>query len=192
MTKILLIDHQDSFTHNIAQLLEEAGAEVNILTYQSDLLNKVKDYSYIVLSPGPGTVNDIPETIKLIQNCPDNCSILGICLGMQAIAYAYGCRLFRQTKVKHGQKVSIFKKKNLKPNSVLYNMPNPFEAGLYHSWAVKSDTISPPLEITALSSDGIVMGLKHKSRKIEGVQFHPESFLCTHGILIIQKWIESE
>lgn len=190
MPKVVIIDHLDSFTHNIAQLIEEQGSQIDILPYSSNWPSKVENYNHVVLSPGPGTVDDYPKTLKFIKECPDHLKILGICLGMQAIASVFNCKLFRQAEVQHGRRVEIIKSDNIGNASIFSSCSDKFEAALYHSWAVEYSSVEQPLIITALSSEGVVMGLKHEGKMVEGVQFHPESFLCKEGHLLFQNWLQ--
>lgn len=184
-----MIDHWDSFTYNIVQLLEQVGAKVKVVEYGKAAFNESRNFHYVILSPGPGVVEEYPMSLQLLNDSEPDQKILGICLGMQMIAYANGSRLFNQDHVKHGQQMDVFLSNDLHESSMLNNISDPFHVGLYHSWAVDESTVKVPLQITARSKEGIVMGLQHLDKKIEGVQFHPESFLCSVGHLMINNWL---
>ncbi|MEP7195804.1 MAG: aminodeoxychorismate/anthranilate synthase component II [Saprospiraceae bacterium] len=186
--EVLLIDHFDSFTYNLVQIIESCGASVKVVNYHPSIIRKAEKFDKIVLSPGPGLPNDYPCTIELINHFRQNKDFLGICLGLQAIAIAFGSKLFKQSEVRHGQNIQIIQTK-LNKESVMFNLPMTFEAALYHSWAVDETTLYEGLDVTARTDNNVIMGLKHKDFVIEGVQFHPESFLCLEGKHLIQNWL---
>ncbi len=186
MSKILLIDNFDSFTHILRESLLVAGAEeVDIVPVNQIEPKITANYSKIVISPGPGTPNDnnLPD---LIQSIASQKSILGVCLGMQAIVMAYGGQIINLQQVFHGEKRLITTTKSILFKSILSQM----EVGLYHSWAVHIETLPKELKATAISGDGILMALEHQSLPIFGVQFHPESYLTKDGLQVLKNWIE--
>lgn len=184
---ILLVDNNDSFTHILRESLLLAGAEtVEVIAVQSlDCTKIAEHYSGVVISPGPGTPEDnkLPELVlQLAEKLP----VLGICLGLQAICMAFGGNIYNLPHVFHGEKRKI----TTQPNSTLFKgMGNETTVGLYHSWAAEISTLPDSLSITALSADGIVMALEHKSLPVYGVQFHPESHLTPDGISILKNWL---
>lgn len=186
--KVLLIDHQDSFTYNIVRLLESCGAEVTVEPYSPGLVKKARGYNRILLSPGPGLPRDYPHTLDLLSEVGSGCHVFGICLGLQSLAYYCGADLFRQPEVRHGETVRVTNHRI--PGSSLAFAGDDFEVVLYHSWAVDPSTLGPDLVVTAVSEDNVIMGLKHTSRNIEAVQFHPESFRCPEGKTIMNQWLK--
>jgi anthranilate synthase/aminodeoxychorismate synthase-like glutamine amidotransferase len=187
--KILLVDNRDSFTYNLVQLLEELNAVVMVSADPKTSLSLSETVSHILFSPGPGLPNEFTVMFEILQSRKKNTKILGICLGHQAIAEFYGASLFKQETVQHGQKKKI---NNLykKDTSVISQMPSKFNVGLYHSWAVDENSIPESLEITCKTEEGVIMGLIHNEYPVEGIQFHPESFLTANGAHILKSWLE--
>ena len=188
--KILLIDNYDSFTYNLAQYLGELGASVDVRRNDAIGLEDARrmDPDAIVLSPGPGHPSnrrDFGICSDLLLHLSSEVPTLGICLGHQGIAHFYGGRVTRAPSVMHG-KVSQIEHEG----TPLYDgVPSPFQAGRYHSLIVDSAAMPPELEITAKTSAGEVMGLRHRRLPIEGVQFHPESVLTPHGKVILANFL---
>jgi len=187
--KVLIIDNNDSFTFNLAQLVEQAGFGFPEIIKTNHLnLESVSSFNKILISPGPGLPKDFPNIFRLLELYSSSKSILGVCLGHQAIAEYFGAKLFNMNKVYHGvtKKVNI-----LKPDDYLFkDIPDGFEGGLYHSWAVSEDLFPQELEITSKAEDGIIMSLAHKTFDIKGIQFHPESIMTKYGSAIIRNWLE--
>jgi anthranilate synthase component 2 len=190
MINILLLDNYDSFTYNLLHLVEESGlANVTVIRNDKISLDKIKFYDKIILSPGPGLPKDAGIMPKLIEQYAKEKQILGVCLGHQAIAEAFGGTLFNLSNVLHGvySPINIIDK-----NEVLFrNIPQNCHIGHYHSWAVSSETLPECLKITAVAQDGIIMAMRHREYDICGVQFHPESVLTEYGITMITNWILS-
>jgi anthranilate synthase component II len=188
LKKILLIDNHDSFTYNLAGLLRANGKiSFNIVT--PELLDTVNipGYDGIIFSPGPGLPGEHPVMSEILEHYANTKSILGICLGLQAIAVHFGGQLYNFDKVVHGH---VKKIRIIKPEPKLFKgFPDEFEGGLYHSWAISKDHIPDCLDVVAESSEGIVMAISHNNLDVCGVQFHPESFLTPLGQKLIDNWI---
>ncbi|MPM01278.1 Anthranilate synthase component 2 [bioreactor metagenome] len=186
--KILLIDNHDSFTFNLVHLLQSfSDVSTDVVTVDQLTLNIAGRYSRIMISPGPGLPSDRPLLKEIILKNAQEASILGVCLGHQAIAEAFGGNLYRITPVLHGitAKVNLLNK-----NARLFKgLQSGFDAGLYHSWAVSPDDFPEEIEITAVSEKGIIMALQHRKLDIHGVQFHPESIMTPLGKNIISNWL---
>jgi anthranilate synthase component II len=188
MIKVLLVDNTDSFTYNLAELLRH-NRKVTFNICNAGMLDgvRVSEYDKILFSPGPGTPEEHPVLFDLLQDYGKTRSFLGICLGHQAIAQFFGGHLYNLDKVRHGQETGVH---ILSPSNKLFaGIPEKFEAGLYHSWAVEKRALPETLTITALSDDGIIMGLAHRTLDICSVQFHPESIMTPLGQKIIDNWI---
>ena len=188
MIRVLLLDNNDSFTYNLAELLRNNGkVTFNICTAETFSRVRISEYDKIIFSPGPGIPEEHPAIYQLLQTQGKTKSILGVCLGHQAIAMYFGARLFNLESVRHGE---IAKINIVSPvNKLFAGIPMQFEAGLYHSWAVESKDLPECLNITAISSDGIIMGLSHQTLDICSVQFHPESIMTKFGQKIMDNWI---
>lgn len=189
--KILLFDNYDSFTYNLVQYLEEIiENEDNITVRKNDkiTLQEVDDYDFIVLSPGPGLPSESGILIDLIKYYHDKKPIFGVCLGMQAIAEAFGGSLKNLSKVHHGVASAL---KLTQTPSVLYKgIKEPIQVGRYHSWVVNPADFPEELVITSIDEGGEIMSLKHRKYPIEAVQFHPESILTPQGKQMLQNFVE--
>ena len=185
---ILVIDNYDSFTYNLVQYLGEMGAELDVRRNDTLTLTDVAALGpeKILISPGPGTPDDAGITLDLIREFGPRLPIFGVCLGQQAIGQALGGRVIRADKLMHG-KTSLV---NHYGQGVFQGLPTPLEATRYHSLVVERATLPDCLEITAESDDGEIMGLRHKSWPLEGVQFHPESVLTEHGKQMVRNFLE--
>ena len=172
---ILMIDNYDSFTYNLVQYLGELGAQVAVFRNDEISIQKIESMrpSHIVISPGPCTPNEAGITLALLERFAGKLPILGVCLGHQAIGQAFGGKVVRAGQVMHG-KVSRIQHDQ---QGVFKEIPNPFVATRYHSLVVQRDSFPDCLEITAQAEDGEIMGLRHRSLPVEGVQFHPEAML---------------
>ena len=192
--KILVFDNYDSFTYNLVHLVEKIiGDKVDVFRNDQIPLENVKAYDKIILSPGPGIPNEAGLLLPLIKQYAETKSILGVCLGHQAIGEAFGGRLVNLSKVYHGvaSPVNIIKSnRNSGLNADLFNgLQNGFIAGRYHSWVIDPNGFPESLEITASDASGHIMALRHKSYDVLGVQFHPESVLTPQGELIMRNWL---
>lgn len=185
---ILVIDNYDSFTYNLVQYLGELGAEVRVVRNDqittAEILQMGPDK--IVISPGPCTPNEAGISLDVIRTLGENIPILGVCLGHQSIGQAYGGKVVCAPKVMHG-KVSPVRHFNNDP--LFQDISNPFEATRYHSLIVERESLPECLEITAVSDDGLIMAMRHKSHPVWGVQFHPESILTGTGKTMLRNFL---
>ena len=187
--KILVFDNYDSFTYNLVQMIKEQSyASVDVFRNDEISLEAVKAYDKILLSPGPGIPSESGLLIPLIQNYAATKSILGICLGQQAIAEAFGGSLTNLSKVYHGIATPV----ELIGESVLFEgLPKTFHVGRYHSWVVNEHDLPTALKVTSKDADGYIMSLEHTSYDVKGVQYHPESVLTPEGAKIIGNWLKN-
>ncbi|HEV3222431.1 MAG TPA: aminodeoxychorismate/anthranilate synthase component II [Puia sp.] len=194
--KILVFDNYDSFTYNLVHLVEKIiGEKVDVFRNDQIPLEKVQIYDKIVLSPGPGLPSEAGMLLPLIEQYAASKSILGVCLGHQAIGEVFGGRLINLTKVYHGvaSHVNIIPQnpRNVSVNADLFSgIPDGFMAGRYHSWVIDPNGFPESLEITATDANGHIMALRHKNYDILGVQFHPESVLTPFGEQIMRNWLK--
>ncbi len=177
--RVLLIDNYDSFTYNLYQYLCELGAEVEVVRNDQITVTEVaqRHPDRIVISPGPCTPAEAGISVEVIHRLGSHIPILGVCLGHQAIGAAYGGTVVRAPMVMHGKLSPIYHN----AQGVFAGLPSPFQATRYHSLVVRREDLPAELEITAWTEDGIIMGLRHRSLPVEGVQFHPESIMTEHG-----------
>ncbi|MEA3452131.1 MAG: aminodeoxychorismate/anthranilate synthase component II [Bacteroidota bacterium] len=185
---ILLLDNYDSFTYNLAQILRESKlCTFDIVKNDKIVISEVVKYDKILLSPGAGIPSEAGKMLKLIELFYQKKPILGICLGMQAIAEFFGGEIFNMNTVFHGIKEEI---KILSHDYLFENFDITENVGLYHSWAVCENNLPKELKITAISKNNIIMALKHEDFDICGVQFHPESYITKNGRKIIENWLK--
>lgn len=186
--KILIIDNYDSFTYNLVQYISEITSEtVDVFRNDAITMEEVGAYDIIVLSPGPGVPSDAGITMEVIKKYHTSKSILGVCLGHQAIGEVFGGQLKNLEKVYHGiaTQLSIVKEE------VLFSgLSTPYEAGRYHSWIVEKEGFPDCLEVTAEDQNGVIMALRHKTYNVRGVQFHPESILTPEGKGLLKNFLE--
>jgi anthranilate synthase component II len=190
-TKILILDHFDSFTYNLFRLVEPlVSLPVSVVRYDLLKENDIRSSDKIILSPGPGVPSDYPRARELLTQYGPVKPFLGICLGNQAIAETFGGRIFNLPGVFHGVKGVI---SWTDPDEYLFKgLPPSWSAGLYHSWAVDRSALPPDLRVTAISEDGILMALRHDRYDIRGVQFHPESYMTAEGTHILKNWLRGQ
>jgi len=187
--KILVFDNYDSFTYNLVHLVEKIIHE-KVEVYRNDqiALEKVRDYDKIILSPGPGIPEEAGLLLPLIKEYASSKSILGVCLGHQAIGQAFGANLINLSTVYHGVATSC----DLQTNRDLFKgLPETIDVGRYHSWVVDQNDFPEELEITARDENDLIMALQHKTFDVQGVQFHPESVLTPSGEAIMRNWLKS-
>lgn len=185
---LLLIDNYDSFTYNLYQYLAELGAEVVVHRNDQITLNEIERMQpeRIVISPGPCTPNEAGLSCQIIETFGARLPLLGVCLGHQAIGQVYGGRIIRAPEPMHG-KTSLIHHKS---QGVFRDLPHPFEANRYHSLIVERSTLPNVLETTAETADGLIMGLRHRTYPVEGVQFHPESIMTPVGKALLRNFLE--
>lgn len=188
--KILVFDNYDSFTYNLVHLVEKIiHQKVDVYRNDEIPLEKVKEYDKIILSPGPGIPEEAGLLLPLLKEYAATKSILGVCLGHQAIGEAFGGKLTNLSKVYHGVATPIqIKSKNSK---ILSGLPDTIEVGRYHSWIVSNENFPAELEVTAVDENGFIMAMQHKTYDVQGVQFHPESVLTPMGEVILRNWLRA-
>jgi anthranilate synthase component 2 len=186
---ILVIDNYDSFTYNLVHLLNQLGLDATVWRNDKFELEQVEQFDKILLSPGPGIPSEAGLLLAVIEKYASTKSILGVCLGQQAIAEVFGGELYNLEKPVHGTATQI---NILDKEEILFkDLPQQFAVGRYHSWAVKSENLPKELIITAEDEKGVMMALRHQSLDVRGVQFHPESVLTEYGKEMIANWINS-
>lgn len=187
--KILVFDNYDSFTYNLVHVVEKIiNGRVDVYRNDQIGLEKVKDYDKIILSPGPGIPEEAGLLLPLIKQYAPSKSILGVCLGHQAIAEAFGGKLVNLSTVYHGVATPIRLLDDKRP--VLFEgLPATVEVGRYHSWIVSDENFPAELEVTARDENNYIMALQHKQYDVQGVQFHPESVLTPDGERIMRNWL---
>jgi anthranilate synthase component II len=186
--KVLVLDNYDSFTYNLVQYIQEIlGQDVDVFRNDEISLQAVNAYDVIVLSPGPGLPADagiMPSLLKIYA--PDKC-ILGVCLGHQAIGEAFGASLHNLSRVFHGVATTMHQTGDAL--GFFQDVPQDFDAGRYHSWVVKKDTLPEELLVTAMDDQGEIMAMRHREYDIFGVQFHPESVMTPHGKQMLRNFL---
>ena len=188
MTKILVVDNYDSFVFNLVQYLQQLGAEVVVKRNDEVNADSINGFDGVLLSPGPGTPEDAGACIEIVNAAIEKHKpLLGVCLGHQAIGAALGGKVSRAPELLHG-KTSQVQHKN---EGVFKDLKSPFRATRYHSLAIETPSVPEELLVTATTDTGVIMGVKHKSAPIEGVQFHPESVLTEGGHRLLANWLET-
>jgi len=189
MPKILLIDNYDSFTFNLYQCVKNIGYDdIAVVRNDAFILEQVDDYSHILISPGPGIPVEAGKTIPVIKKYAPSKSILGICLGHQAIAEAMGGKLLNKGMVIHGKSSPTTILDKTAP--VFDALPESIETGRYHSWTVDPGHLPEELSVIAVDENQEIMGIRHVEYRVYGLQFHPESVLTPYGAQIIKNWLE--
>ena len=184
---IVLIDNYDSFTYNLYQFLGELGAEVKVIRNDAITVDELETLNpaAIVISPGPGNPDDAGVSLDVIQAFEGKIPVLGVCLGHQCIGQAHGASIVSAPEIRHGKTSEIYHT----GKGVFAGMPNPFTATRYHSLVVDAATCPSDLEVTAWTADGVIMGIRHRSMQVEGVQFHPESMLTRGGKTLLANFL---
>lgn len=188
--KIIVIDNYDSFTYNLVHYIEKiTGKRVDVFRNDEISVEDVGNYDKILLSPGPGLPIEAGIILDIIKKYGPSRSILGVCLGHQAIGQAFGGNLINLDKVYHGIATEI---EVLTPNDPLYKgIPAKFNVGRYHSWVVAKENLPDCFTITSIDEKGLIMGISHKKFDVRGVQYHPESVLTEHGLAIVKNWLDN-
>jgi len=185
---ILIIDNYDSFTYNLVQYLGEMGADMKIFRNDEVTVDEIENDlkpEKILISPGPGTPDNAGISLAVIERFADKMPILGVCLGHQAIGQHFGGKVIRAPEPVHGKPVEV----SHDGKTIFKEIPETFNAGRYHSLIVERSSLPDSLEISASSPDGLIMAMRHKILKIEGVQFHPESILTDHGKILLKNFL---
>ena len=186
---LLVIDNYDSFTYNLVQYLGELGAEMEVRRNDEVTLEEIEQKlkpAKILISPGPGTPDDAGVSLKVLETFGSRVPILGVCLGHQAIGQVFGGKVVRAPEPVHGKPVDV----SHDGKTIFAGLENSFEAARYHSLIVESASLPDCLEVSATSPDGLIMALRHKTYRIEGVQFHPESILTGEGKKLLQNFLK--
>ena len=184
---LLLLDNYDSFTYNVYQLISALGAEIEVVRNDAATVGELasRNYSGVVISPGPGEPKDAGVTEDLIRTMKGVVPILGVCLGHQAIGEVFGAKVVRAPKIVHGKTSSI----RHDGEGIYRGLPQPFDVGRYHSLVVERETLPDCLTVSAETEDGVIMGVRHKEYDVEGVQFHPESILTPDGRKLLKNFL---
>jgi para-aminobenzoate synthetase component 2 len=195
VSRILVVDNYDSFVFNLVQYLGQLGAECVVRRNDALDVDALADevaglgVDGVLLSPGPGHPDDAGVSVPMVRHCAEvGLPMLGVCLGHQALGVAFGGRVGRAPELLHGKTSLVVHDHSAAPN-VLVDLPEPFVATRYHSLAVAADSVPAELEVTATTRSGVVMGLRHRTLPLEGVQFHPESVLTEGGHLMLARWL---
>ncbi|HET6512071.1 MAG TPA: aminodeoxychorismate/anthranilate synthase component II [Candidatus Kapabacteria bacterium] len=187
MTQVLLIDNHDSFTHNLVQMVRESPrAKCTVVPHNKIEPEEVAAFDKIMFSPGPGLPEEFPAMFRILENYASSKSILGVCLGHQAIAQHFGGALSNLPKPLHGQRSKLSITREL---GLLQGLGKETHVGLYHSWVVESAPSA--FEVTSYNESNLIMSMMHPDLDIQGVQFHPESYMTTHGQQMIENWLQS-
>ena len=185
---ILVIDNYDSFTYNIVQIVGKRTKDIRVIRNKDMCIDEIASLSPcgIILSPGPGRPEHAGVTIDVIRKLGAHIPILGVCLGHQAIGQTYGARIAHAPTLMHGRASSVMHN----GKTIFRSLPNPLIAGRYHSLVIAPDQLPDILKVSAITEDGVIMGITHRHYPIEGIQFHPESILTPDGETIINNWLE--
>ena len=186
---LLVIDNYDSFTYNLVQYLGELGETIEVRRNNRVTIDEIENDlrpERIVISPGPGTPDDAGITLKVIQQFSGKMPLLGVCLGHQAIGQAFGGKVIRAPELMHGKASEV----RHDGKTIFSGLQDGFLAGRYHSLIVEKESLPASLEISASTADGIIMGLRHRQMKVEGVQFHPESILTSDGKQLLANFLK--
>lgn len=186
--QVFILDNYDSFTYNLVQLVEQIGVQKIVVQKNDELdFSKAKKFDKIILSPGAGLPMQAGDLMEFIKKFHATKSMLGVCLGHQAIAEFFGAKLYNLKQVKHGLAENVQIQNT--ENKLFAGLPENFAGGLYHSWAVSENNFPESLEITAKNLEGEIMAISHKKYDLHGIQFHPESIMTPLGKKIVENWL---
>jgi anthranilate synthase/aminodeoxychorismate synthase-like glutamine amidotransferase len=186
---VFVLDNYDSFTYNLVQYFGELGETIEVRRNDEVTVDQIQSEirpDRIVISPGPGTPDGAGVSMKVIENCGSLVPVLGVCLGHQAIGQVFGARVVRAPAICHGKSSEV----QHDDQTIFAGLAQPFSAGRYHSLIVERESLPEGLEVSATTSDGIIMGLRHREMKVEGVQFHPESIMTTEGKKLLANFLK--
>ncbi len=185
--RLVLVDNYDSFTFNLVQYLGELGADVRVFRNDAIDVAGIRRLrpAALVISPGPCTPDEAGVSLAAIRELRGSLPILGVCLGHQAIGQAFGGKVVRNVRIVHGKSSPV----HHRGDGLYAGLPSPFDAGRYHSLVVERESLPRELQVTSWTREGEVMGLRHRSLDVEGVQFHPESVLTGHGKALLGNWL---
>lgn len=187
--RIVIIDNYDSFTYNLAHYVEAFCDQLSVMRNDNINWNTLDSCDKIILSPGPGLPNEVTAMREILNRYAKTKAILGVCLGMQCIAEYYGAKLINLKKIIHGiPKTTIIKDFT---DCLFLNIPQNFQSGRYHSWAVSNEKLPTCIKLTATDEDNVIMAIRHKELNLCGVQFHPESIMTEFGKQILKNWLEN-
>jgi para-aminobenzoate synthetase component 2 len=186
---VVVVDNYDSFTYNLVQYLLALGATCDVRLNDRTTSEEIEAAkpNGILLSPGPGTPDDAGVTLDVIRSLSSKVPIFGVCLGHQSIGQAYGGNVIRAPRLMHGKTSPI----EHDGRGLFAGVPSPFEATRYHSLIVEESSLPASLEVSARTAEGEIMGLRHRTHAVEGVQFHPESILTNHGLKLVENWLKA-
>jgi len=185
--KIVIIDNYDSFTYNLSHLVKELGADVDVVRNDCFAMEQLGTYDKIILSPGPGIPAEAGMLLQVIRTYAGVKPMLGVCLGHQAIGQVFGAKLVNLDTVWHGVQTEVVQTAG---EEMFCGLPGRFAVGRYHSWVVAQDGLPDCIEVTAVSAEGDIMALRHRTFDIRGIQFHPESVLTPEGRVMMDNWLE--
>jgi para-aminobenzoate synthetase component 2 len=188
-TRVVVVDNYDSFTYNLVQYIESLGGDCDVRLNDRVTVEQIREArpDGVLLSPGPGNPDEAGVTLSVIEQLSGTLPIFGVCLGHQAIGQAFGGKVIRAPELMHGKTSGI----QHDGRTIYQGLPSPFEATRYHSLIVEEASFPAVLEVTARTQKGEIMGLRHRTLAVEGVQFHPESILTDHGLRLIENWLGS-
>lgn len=188
MPSIFIIDNYDSFTFNLVHLVEQMDVDYAVKRNDNLDLEEVANYSHVLIGPGPGLPSESGRVLEVIEAYKHTKSMLGVCLGMQALLETHGGEMSNMPIVQHGAKSKAAVKR---PSTLFHHLPDQFNVGRYHSWAFRPENVPAEFRITAQSEDAFIMAVEHSSLPLFGVQFHPESIMTEGGLQIMQSWLEA-
>lgn len=186
--RLLFIDNQDSFTYNLVDLIRRLDVPFEVVSVENLSNVDLENFSHLIISPGPDVPSAYPQTFAMLEKYHTQKAILGVCLGHQTLCEFFGGSLYNLKDVRHGQSKRLKVRSN---SSLFYHLPNEFNVGLYHSWAVNPANFPAELTVSATCGDEIIMAFEHKTLPIFGVQFHPESYISEYGLEILQNFLQN-